>query len=193
MPIPAEVLLIDSNYVKKFTPVNGSVDDNFIYAAMYIAQDMRVQPYLGDDLMAKLKSDSSGNTLSGNYLTLAQNYVYRSICWWTLVEMLQSLTYKIDNGTIVQRTSEDATPVPDSVMKDVKQKAEGNAKYYTQRMVEYLCANSHLFPEYSSNEYPERCPRTDVYGQFNYAFSGGNTAMNVRTYYENILPKLPLH
>lgn len=192
MPLPAEILLIDPNYVKKYTPVNGSVDDNFIVAAIATAQDIWVQPYLGDDLMNKLKSDSSGNTLAGNYLTLAQNYVYRAVCWWALADMLTFMTYKIDNGTLVQRTSEDASPVPDAVMKDIKGKAEGNARYYTQRLVDYLCANSSLFPEYSSNQSPQRCPRTDVYGQFNYAFSGGNTAMNVRSSYVNILPKLPL-
>lgn len=192
MPIPAEILLVDEQYFKKITQVNGSVDPNFIYSAMYIAQDKSVQPYLGDNLMTKLKNDSANNTLSGVYLTLAQNYVYKCVVWWTLVEVLPNLTYKVDNGTLSQRTSEDTTPVSDNVMKDIKTRAEANARYYTQRLVDYLCSESNLFPEYSNNSSPNRCPRKDVYGMMNYGFSHGNTAMNFRgAYYEDYLYGLP--
>lgn len=187
----AEILLIDAQYVKKYTPVNGSVDDNFIYAAMYIAQDKDVQPYLGDSLMAKLKADVAGSGTTGDYTTLLEDYVQRAVCWWTMVNLLPNLAYKVDNGTIVQRTSEDATPVPDNIMKDLKTRAEGNARYYAQRMVDYLCANSQLFPEYSNNQWPQRSPRVDVYGQFNYAFTSGNTAMNVRNYWKRPIDYMP--
>lgn len=193
MPIPAipvEVALINVDYIKKFTNVNGSVDDNILKPCITLAQDKWVQPYLGDDLMAKIKTDVAAGNITGNYLTLYQNYVMRCVCWWTLVEAMPSLMYKIDNGTIVQRTSEDTQPISDEVSKDMINKLQGNARYYTQRLVEYLCANSSLFPEYSSNQYPERCPRTDVYGQFNYGISKGNSSMNVGGY-KNRLRYLP--
>lgn len=191
MPIPAETLLINAAYVKKYTTVNGSVDDNFIHQAITLAQDKSVEPYLGTDLMNKLKSDVSGSGTSGNYSILLFNYVQRAVCWWTVVELMHNLAYKIDNGTLVQRTSEDATPVPDSVMKDVKGRAEANARFYTQKLVDYLCDNSSLFPEYKTNTGNERSPRSDVYGQFNYSFSQGNTAMNNRYPYRKLTDTLP--
>jgi hypothetical protein len=176
MPIPAQVLLINVDYVKKYTTINGAVDPNIVEPCIVLAQDRWVSPYLGDDLYVKLKTDVSGGGTAGNYTTLLDNYVRICVAWWALVEVIPDLTYKMDNGTIVQRTSEDTTPVPDNVMRDLVNRAQGRAQYYTKRLVEYLCANSSLFPEYSSNQYPERCPRTDVYGQFNYGFSNGNTA-----------------
>jgi len=185
MPIPTEVLLINVDYIKKFTNVNGSVDPNVLIPCITLAQDKWVSPYLGDDLMAKLKSDVSGAGTAGNYTTLLDNYVRRCVCWWALVEAIPNLTYKIDNGTIVQRDSEDVTVVPDNVMKDMVNRVQGNARYYTKRLVEYLCANSSLFPEYSSNQSPERCPRTQVSGQFNYGISSGNTATG-RDYFVHI-------
>lgn len=189
MPIPAipvEVALINVDYIKKFTNVNGSVDDNILKPCIILAQDKWVSPYLGDDLMAKIKSDVSAGTISGNYLTLYQNYIMRALCWWSLVEAIPSLMYKIDNGTIVQRISEDTQPISDEVSKDMINKIQGNAKYYTKRLVEYLCENSSLFPEYSSNTSPKRCPRTDVYGQFNYGISSGNSAMGSTGYKKRI-------
>lgn len=191
MPIPQEVLLINGDYIKKYSPISGSVDDNLLYAAAYIAQDKYVEPYLGTDLMAKIKTDLAAGTISGNYSTLLYNYVQKCVCWWTIAEVMHSLTYKVDNGTLVQRTSEDASPVPDSVMKDIKGRAEGNARFYTQELVDYLCHNSSLFPEYNSNTSPDRSPRTDVTGQFNYSFSYGNTSMSRCEGYRKLVDILP--
>ena len=40
MALTPEVLLIDENYIKKYTWVNGSVDPLLMYPAIYIAQDL---------------------------------------------------------------------------------------------------------------------------------------------------------
>ncbi len=66
--------------------------------------------------------------------------------------------------------------------------------YETQSsaFVDYLCANSSLFPEYSTATWPDRSPRTDVTNTLNYQFSTGNTAISYRpTYSRNILNRIP--
>jgi len=191
MAVPAEILLINVDYVKKLTAINQAVDDNFIKAAMYIAQDKWVQPYLGDDLMTKLKTDTDAGTIANPYLLLRDSYCAKAIVWWSSVELLPYLTYKIDNGTLVQRISEDSQPVTDQVSKDMIDRARTNAQYYTQRMIDYLCANSASFPEYSSNTWPERSPRTSVKGAMVFSISDGNTASS-RTGNTNIrLSQIP--
>jgi len=191
MAVPAEILLINVDYVKKLTAINQAVDDNFIKAAMYIAQDKWIQPYLGDDLMAKLKADTDAGTIANPYLLLRDTYCAKAIVWWTAVELLPYLTYKIDNGTLVQRISEDSQPVTDQVSKDMIDRARTNAQYYTQRIIDYLCANSASFPEYSSNAWPERSPRTNVKGAMVFSISDGNTASS-RTGNTNIrLSQIP--
>lgn len=181
MPIPAEILLVSTNYVKKFTTINGSVDSSLLEPCILLAQDRWVLPFLGTDLMTKLKTDADAGTITGVYATLLDNYVRRAICWWAIVEAIPQLTYRIDNGTMVQRTSEDTSPVSDGTMKEMMDRARSNAKSYTQNLVDYLCANSASFPEYTSNVFPDKCPRTDVNGAFNFSFSSGNTAMSRST------------
>ena len=66
----AEVLFINENYIKKYTTINGAVDPNLLYPAIYLSQDRWVGPFLGDDLLNKLKSDVANNTVAGNYLIL---------------------------------------------------------------------------------------------------------------------------
>ena len=100
-----------------------------------------------------------------------------------MVEVTPMLCYRMDNGTLVQRQSEDTVPISDAVMKDMIDRARQNAEHYSTLLVDYLCANSALFPEYQESVWPERSPRTDVTNSLNYQFSSGNTATSyVPTY-----------
>ena len=168
MAIPAEKVLITTTYLKKLTAVNGAVDDNLILPCIYVAQDKWVQPYLGDDLMNYLKTNI--NALTGNYETLWSEYVVKPVVFWSLVELIPKLCYKYQDGTIGQFQTDTYQPISKDAMGDEVDRAKQNAIYYTQRLVDYLCANSSLFPEYTSTTSPERCPRTKVSGT-GYMFS----------------------
>ena len=111
MPIPQEILLINEDYIKKFTPLTDAVDPNLIRPAIYLAQDKYLTNFLGTNLTVKLKADVAGGTLSGDYETLLNEYVLKVVLWWTVVELYPSLLYKHDNGNLVSRQSEDTTPV----------------------------------------------------------------------------------
>ena len=188
----AEVLLISENYIKKYSTINGSVDPNLLYPSIYLAQDKWITPFLGTDLMNKLKDDVAAGTISGNYQTLLEDYVQKMLLWWVLLDVTPNLCYRMDNGTLVQRQSEDTVPISDAVMKDMIDRARQNAEHYTTRLVDYLCHNSSIFPEYSSNSWPNVSPRTDVTNTLNYQFSTGNTATSYRpTYSRNIINRIP--
>ena len=98
MPIPQEILLINEDYIKKYTPLTDAVDPNLIRPAIYLAQDKYLTNFLGTNLTVKLKSDVSGGTLAGDYETLLNEYVLKVVLWWTMVELYPSLLYKHDNG-----------------------------------------------------------------------------------------------
>ena len=186
----AEVLFINDVYIKTYTQVNGSVDSNLLYPSIYLAQDKYLMPYLGTNLYEKLKTDIAANDLSGDYQTLVDDYCLKVVLWFTMVEALPNLQYKIDNSTLVQRNSEDATAVSDAVMKDAIDRAMSNATFYLNLLVDYLCAESSKFPEYSNNVWPQRCPITLKKASFSYMISTGNTDTS-RTYYEKRISEIP--
>lgn len=171
----AEILLISDVYIKKYTNINGAVDPNLLYPSIYLAQDKYLSPYLGTALYEKIKNDILNNTLTGIYQDLVEDYARRVVLWWTMVEAAPTLTYKVDNGTMVQRTSEDSQPVSDTIFKDSLARWQQNAEHYTALMVDWLCANSSSIPEYSSNIWPQRPPVTIQKGSQSYLFSSGNT------------------
>ncbi len=176
MALPNRVLFITTQYIQAYSPVNGSVDANLLYPSIYTAQDMQIGAWLGDALYAKLKADLAGAGTAGNYTTLLDEYVRPALLWYTILEALPALTFKIDNASIVQRTPQDAQPAGNDVMKEFRMNALQKAEYYGKRLGEYLCSNSSLFPEYSANVGPQRCPRSPYQNKLSYGFSTGHSA-----------------
>jgi hypothetical protein len=179
MALPPKVLLLTVEYIKAYSPINASVDANLLYPSVYVAQDMQIAPWLGDALFEKIKEDVGDQTITGVYESLLDNYIRPALLWYVILEALPALTFKIDNGSIVQRTSEDTQPAGNDVMKEMRMNALQKAEYYGVRLGEYLCANSALFPEYSANVSPQRCPRSPYRTTLSYGFSRGNSATSI--------------
>jgi hypothetical protein len=169
MPIPTEILLINCEYFKKLTQINGAVEDTFILPCITLAQDKYVQAYTGQSLMEKMKADL--NSWDEPYLTFYNNHLVKVVAWWTMVELVPKLTYKYNNGTLGQYAAEGFTAIGDSEMKDEILRVKSNAEYYTQKMIEYLCDNSSDFPEYTTCVQGKRPPRKSPYTGTSFLFS----------------------
>ena len=188
MAIPQEILLINEDVLKKYTPLTDAVDPNLIRPCIYVAQDMYLQNFLGTNLTNKIKDDVANGTLSGNYEILLNEYILKLLIWWTMVELYPSLLYKHDNGNLVSRQSEDTTPVTKGEMESLKEKARENARFYTKRMVDYLRFNTTLFPEYTNNTDNNIFPDMNPYGKSNFLVSDSYKIQRNKWSIKNFLP-----
>ncbi len=188
MAIPQEILLINEELLKKYTPLTDAVDPNIIRPCIYVAQDMYLQNFLGTNLTNKLKDDVANNTLADQYATLLNDYVIKLLIWWVMVELYPSLLYKHDNGNLVSRQSEDTTPVTKGEMESLKEKARENARFYTKRMVDYLRFNTNLFPEYTNNTDNNIFPDMNPYGKSNFLVSDSYKTQRHKWSIQNFLP-----
>lgn len=173
MALQPEVLFIDETYIKKYTWVNGSVDPLLLYPAIYLAQDEHIQQYLGTDLYYKLKDDLEAGTITGNYLNLLDRYVRRATCWWTMYEVLPHLYVKTDNGSLVQRISEDTTTIGQQDYQAYREQTRQKAMFFTARMVDFLCYNQSMFPEYTTNTQNQMWSDSNVFPSNNFEISSG--------------------
>ena len=105
----AEVLLIERADLVKFTVVDGNVDTDRFIQFIKIAQDIHIQSYLGTDLLNKLKADIEVGTLSGNYLSLLENFVKPMLIHWAMVEYLPFAAYTVANKGVYKHTSENSS------------------------------------------------------------------------------------
>lgn len=158
----AEALLITRDDVVKFTTLNGNVDADKFIQYIKIAQDIHIQKYTGTDLLNKLKTDVTNNTLSGNYLELVNNYIKPMLIHFAMVEYLPYSAFVIGNKGVYKHSSENAENIDRLELSLLIDKQTQTANHYADRFVDYMCFNQHLFPEYNSNSNGDVYPSSDT-------------------------------
>lgn len=145
------------------TPLNGSVDTNLASPLIKVAQDQEIWPYLGTDLYDKLKADVIAGTVTGDYQTLLETYVQPCLVWFSLATILPHLRVRMVNNALQVMNSEQSSPTDASEVRNLMDAAKNTATFYRERLVDYLCDNPTLFPEYNSNTGADIHPRTSNY------------------------------
>ena len=162
----ATVLFITRTDLVKNSIIDGNVDTDKFIQFIKVAQEIEIQNYLGTKLYDKIASDiNSVPGLAGNYLTLVNEYVQPMLIWYAQAEYIPYAAYQIKNGGVFKHTSENAETVSKTEVDFLVQKARNTAEYYTNRFLDYMGANSNLFPEYSQNTGGDVYPDSD--GVFN--------------------------
>jgi len=158
----ATVLFITRTDLVKNSIIDGNVDTDKFIQFVKVAQQIEIKNYLGTALYDKIGSDISGSSLSGNYLTLVNDYVQPMLIWYAQAEYIPYAAFSIKNGGIYKHTSENAETVSKTEVDFLVQKARNTAEYYTQRFLDYINNNSGLFPEYSQNSGGDVFPDSDA-------------------------------
>lgn len=158
----AEALLITRKDVVKFTAMNGNVDtDNFIQFVK-IAQDKHIENYLGTDLLEVIQTKITGSTLTGDYLTLVNDWVKPCLIHWAMVEYLPFAAYSIANKGVFKHSSENAENASKEEVDFLMEKERDTAQYYTNRLIDHLSFNNSKYPEYNSNNNEDVYPDKDA-------------------------------
>ena len=157
------VLFVSEDTIKKSTTINGNVDVELLLPYIKVAQDIHIHQLLGTDLYDKIANDISTSSLGGNYKTFTDEYIQPVLIHYSLYECLPFLSYKIMNKDIVRKISETSTPADLEDIKYMREIVKNTAEYYSTRLVDYLCNNNHLFPEYNTNSNGDLAPTKDTY------------------------------
>ena len=144
-------LMITGSDIKKFTALNGNVDSDKYIQFLLIAQEIHAQNYLGTDLYDKIQADIVASTLASPYTTLVSDYIKQFLLHWAMVEYLPFAAYTIANKGVFKHSSENSESVEKNEVDYLVEKERDIAEHYTQRLIDYLCNNNTLFPEYTTN------------------------------------------
>ena len=147
----SKALFISREDLVRYTPISGNLDFDRVIQYVEIAQDIHVHEMLGTDLYDKLQADVIGASLSGDYLTLVNKYVKPTLAQYALLEFLPFAQYSINNKGVFKHTSENATGLEKNEISNMIEATRDTATHYAKRLVDYICANNDLFPEYSTN------------------------------------------
>ena len=161
------VLFISEAKLKSSTALNLNVDVNLLLPYVRQAQKLYVETKLGTDLNNKLKDLIVAGTVgsAGNeaYKTLLNDYVGDMLPNWAFYHAIPFLRFKIENGNIYSKISETGTALSTEESQHLREEVRNTAEYYTERMIDYICNNSTLFPEYGTNSGSDVNPSKEAY------------------------------
>ena len=157
-------IFISPNRLKRDTPLSQSVDDNLISPMILTAQDKHIWTALGTDLYDALRQDINvGAPIMGNYKILLEKYIQPALVWFSFAEILPVLRVRFVNNAVTVMNSEQSTGASYEDIKPVINKSLDTAQFYRQRLIDYLCNNSTLFPQYTTNTGEDLDPETRNY------------------------------
>ena len=161
----AKALFIRRSDIVKNTALNANVDTDKFIQFIELAQEIHIQNFLGTDLYNKISNDilgTGGASLTGNYLTLVNDFIQPMLIHYAMVEYLPFASYSISNGGVFKHQSENSQLVSKEEVDYLVEKHRDIAEYYTRRFIDYMSFNQNLFPEYTSNTNDDIHPDKDA-------------------------------
>jgi len=161
------VLFISEDRLKDSTAINMNVDINLLLPYVQQSQKVRCEPVLGSDLYNKLKdlisTGTIGDIANAAYKTLLDDYIADMLSTWSFHDCIPYLRFKTENGNIYSKISETGTALSTEEAQHLREEIRNTAEYYTERLIEYICNNTSLFPEYSTNSGADINPDRNAY------------------------------
>ena len=149
------VLFISEAKLKDSTAINLNVDNEIILPYLRQSQKLYVETHLGTPLNNKLKELIIAGTVNlpanAAYKTLLDDYIGDMLPNWALYHCIPFLRFKVENGNIYSKTSETGNALSTEESQHLREEIRNTAEYYTERMIDYLCNNNTLFPEYGTS------------------------------------------
>ena len=161
------VLFISEDLLKSLTATNLNVSVNIIRPYILQAQKLYIETKLGTDLTQKLKDLIVAGTVGavGNeaYKTLLDDYISFVLVNFSFYHCIPFLRFKIENGNIYSKTSETGNALSTDEAQHLREEVRNTAEYYTERLIDYICNNNTLFPEYNTNTGADVDPDQNAY------------------------------
>lgn len=146
--MPTNTLFVSEEYIRKNTVINENIDSKYLLPIMLRAQEKYMLRLLGTGLYNELQQQIANNNISPANLTLLNDYISICLSEYILYEAAPFLVYKYTNKTIAKKNSENSTPAELKEVIWLQEQHMNSAQWYAQRLIDYLCANSHLYPLY---------------------------------------------
>lgn len=179
----ATALFVTEEKIKSFTLLDDNLDPHELYPFILQAQDFYIQDTCGTKLYTKIKElvvDKvvSGTPIPTDYKTLLDDYIQPVVLHYAVYQALPALKYKATNKGVVSGTSEVSAQITLEELQYLRNNVFESAKFYNERLREYLRDYNTLFPEYMTFTYKDGMPPR--YGTSYYT----GLAMPKRKYYD---------
>ena len=151
----ATALFVTEEKIKSFTGIDENVDPSMLYPYVLQAQDFWIQQTLGTKLYDKMKElvvdyIVSGTPIPTDYKKLLDEYIAPTVVHYAYYQALPQLKYRATNKGVNSGTSEVASTISLEELQYLRNNIFDSAKFYNERLRDYLVAYQELYIEYQS-------------------------------------------
>lgn len=177
------ILFISETALKDNSFLSDNVDPKQLLPTMKMVQDQFVHPLLGTALYKKLQDLVASQPVpDGPYKLLLDDYLTDVMVWRVLSELPMPLQYKMLNKGVVTRSGETFQTVSPTDVNTMMDYCRTKAEWYSERVTDYLCENSSLYPEYENPGSGADTIHPDI-TQYTGGMFLGRTSPDNRTYF----------
>lgn len=127
------VLFISEARLKKLTAVHANVEPDELTPFVVQSQDIYIQDIMGTTFYQAMKNKITGDTVSGYYQTLLDDYIAPTLANYAVYLAFPSLNYKIKNKAVMNPTSEESNATDLTSLKYVRGSIQDTAQFYAER------------------------------------------------------------
>lgn len=150
-----ESTLVTTVQLKSLTSISNLMDVDLLQPHLLIAQQLFVQPVLGDPLYNNIISRYDNNTLTGDTLVLYDDYIVPAIAYSAWYSAAPFIAYKTTPSGIQTQGSPDTTATTSEELSLYINRVGNYKDFYLKRLNDYLIAdNGAKFPLFRDGNTP---------------------------------------
>lgn len=141
-------LFLTPQYLIDNTVVNVNTDQNILSKCIRTAEDKYIMPLIGTPLYESLINKITGNTVTGAYKILLDEYVIPCLLEYAVYEYIPFTAFKLNNKGVNKQTSPDSEAADLKDLSYLRENIKDSAQFYGERLIKHLRANTASFQEY---------------------------------------------
>ena len=146
------ILLISEKTIKENSLVSNNVDGKYIQNAIRTAQDISLQPIIGQKLFERLCEGVSKQNLTELETELISTYIQPVLLNAVMSDLVLQLSYKFRNIGTVQTTDTNIMMPSLNELQYIREDYNMKAAFYMNRLSDFLEANCTKFKQYPGCE-----------------------------------------
>lgn len=146
------ILLISEQTIKENSLVSNNVDGKYIQNAIRTAQDISLQPIIGQKLFERLCEGVAENNLTELETELISTYIHPVLLNAVMSDLVLQLSYKFRNLGAVQTTDTNVIIPSLNDLQYIREDYKMKATFYMNRLSDFLESNCSKFKQYPGCE-----------------------------------------
>jgi hypothetical protein len=155
--------LISVEYLKNNSDLAHNIEDRILVPNILKAQRIDLQEILGSGLYNTIIAYSALTAMSAAEQTLITDFVAPFLVEATIYNAIPSIYAKLENSSVVTKTTEAGTPVGLSEIQWRRDLLKNAADFLGQRIVTHICNNIASFPTYYSTSQTDVLPMANAF------------------------------